>query len=46
MMREIKELEHYKHENAEIAVVIEKLNEAIRLLNDHEMRVGHATKRV
>ncbi len=26
--------------------LIEKLNEAIELLNDHEKRVGHATGRV
>ena len=46
MEREIKELKHYKHENVEIAMVVEKLNEVVRLLMDHEMRIGHATKRV
>jgi len=39
MMREIKEVEVIDLRDL-------KLNEIIRLLNDLEVRVGHATKRV
>lgn len=47
-MREIKELEVLEKDteyqgwrNIQL-----KINEIIKLLNDHEVRVGHATKRV
>ena len=44
MMRDIKELDDRNPRN--LAEVVRRLNEVIRLLNDHEMRVGHATERV
>ena len=44
MDRDIDELDDRNPTN--LAEVVRRLNEVIKLLNDHEMRVGHATGRV
>jgi len=50
MVREIEDFRNYDSlQNVrfdDLNDLVDKLNEAIRLLMDHELRVGHATKRV